>query len=68
MIFLYGTASAQIIAREETLESRVLTQLGNFVTDSRSEKLYLHIDKESCLPGDTLFFKGYLVLKLLYIR
>ena len=45
----------------DTFVQQVPQMLSGYVTDSRSEKLYLHIDKESCLPGDTLFFKGYLV-------
>ena len=34
--------------------------LSDYVAEQRREKLYLHLDKENCLPGDTLFFKGYL--------
>ncbi len=45
----------------DSFVQQVPQMLSGYVTDSRNEKLYLHIDKESCLPGDTLFFKGYLV-------
>ena len=51
-----------LFAQDNTsIIQQVPTFLSDYVAEQRGEKLYLHIDKESCLPGDTIFFKGYLV-------
>ena len=51
-----------LFAQDNTsIIQQVPTVLSDYVAEQRGEKLYLHIDKESCLPGDTIFFKGYLV-------
>lgn len=43
-----------------TIQEKIESSLWDYVYKSRKEKCYLHIDKESCLPGDTIFFRGYL--------
>ena len=61
-LFLLQFFVGALFAQDNTsIIQQVPTVLSEYVAEQRSEKLYLHIDKESCLPGDTLFFKGYLV-------
>ena len=60
-LFLLQFFVGVLFAQDNTsIIQHVPAVLSEYVTEQRGEKLYLHIDKESCLPGDTLFFKGYL--------
>ncbi len=43
-----------------TTPKLIESSLWDYVYNSRIEKCYLHLDKESCIPGDTLFFRGYI--------
>ena len=54
-------AKSQTTNGHEQTVSQLTQNMTYYAVNSRSEKLYLHIDKECCQPGDTLFFKGYLV-------
>ncbi|MBE6334858.1 MAG: hypothetical protein E7071_08600 [Bacteroidales bacterium] len=46
--------------RDMNFRTHIEEALWNYVYNSRKEKCYLHIDKESCLPGDSIYFRGYL--------
>ena len=54
-------AKSQTTNGHEQTVSQLTQNMTYYAVNSRSEKLYMHIDKECCQPGDTLFFKGYLV-------
>lgn len=42
-------------------KNAILDGVANQIKVLPQEKVYLHIDKGTCLPGDTLWFRGYLV-------
>ncbi len=42
-------------------EEAVMQRMWDYVYDTRSEKIYVHTDKESCIVGDTIWFRAYLV-------
>ncbi|MBP3420124.1 MAG: hypothetical protein J6K74_06020 [Marinifilaceae bacterium] len=61
---IVNDTSARSVITTSSISDIVATYSKNmtdYAVNSRGEKLYLHIDKECCQPGDTLFFKGYLV-------
>lgn len=40
---------------------RLINEMFDYMYSTREEKLYLHTDKESCQPTDTIWFRGYLI-------
>ena len=61
VVGICGQVQAQTPINHDSIVSKLSQNMTYYAVNSRSEKLYLHIDKECCQPGDTLFFKGYLV-------
>lgn len=45
-------------------EERVALLFNHYNSNTLTEKLYIHTDKESCLAGDTIWFKAYLTSAL----
>lgn len=41
-------------------QSKLAQEMYSFVSSKMEEKLFLHIDKETCQPGDTIWFRGFL--------
>lgn len=41
-------------------QSKLGHEMYSFVSNKMEEKLFLHIDKETCQPGDTIWFRGFL--------
>lgn len=41
-------------------QSKLGQEMYDFVSSKMEEKLFLHIDKETCQPGDTIWFRGFL--------
>lgn len=52
----------KILNGQDTLsyEEKIAKNLNDYLVSVKEEKLFLHIDKESCQAGDTLWFRGYL--------
>ncbi len=45
----------------ETVMQQHIASLIDHLNSTKEEKLYIHLDKESCFSGDTIWFKGYLI-------
>ena len=54
---------AHAIKHSDTLsvEQKITQGLYDYLNATKQEKLFVHVDKESCQAGDTLWFKGYLL-------
>ena len=44
-----------------SVEQNITQGLYDYLNATKQEKLFVHVDKESCQAGDTLWFKGYLL-------
>ena len=52
------------IPNNASFEERIALLFDYYNKNMLSEKLYIHTDKESCVAGDTIWFKAYLTSAL----
>ncbi len=57
MIWILGNAQ---ILKSQSYESQISDKFFDYVENSRNEKLYVQSDRDSYMPGDTMFIRGFL--------
>ncbi len=61
LLFFVATATT-LFAQSDSIISRNIKALDNYATAKPIEKVHLHLDRQLYFPGDTIWFKAYLVI------
>jgi len=63
MFFLLLIAGTSTYAQNDTsIINRNIKALQKYATENPVEKVHLHLDRQLYLPGDTIWFKAYVVI------
>ena len=57
----YTDITQNTVIDSTPFNQRLINEMFDYMYSTREEKLYLHTDKESCQPTDTIWFRGYLI-------
>ena len=60
-LFISGFDSFSQTGEQEQIFNKITTQLVKFNNAFPQEKIYLHLDKPFYIPGETIWYKAYLV-------
>ncbi len=63
-VFNYTVAAFVLMFSLNSNAQTIDSLLNNYTADYKQERLYLHYDKSSYTPGDTIWFKAYLMTEL----
>jgi uncharacterized protein YfaS (alpha-2-macroglobulin family) len=61
LFFMFAGATA-FAQKDSAVINRNLRALQNYAAENPQEKVHLHLDRQLYFPGDTIWFKGYVVL------